>query len=68
MTSPTAVMSFNYPQDLCGRAFGVNTPDGAAAHTACVGFGRERIALALFHTHGFELDGWPSTILSTLKP
>jgi seryl-tRNA synthetase len=65
---PTAVMSFNYHQDHFGRAFGFRTPDGATAHTACVGFGLERIALALFHTHGFELDGWPSALLSLLKP
>ena len=65
---PTAVMSFNYHQDHFGRAFGFSTPDGAVAHTACVGFGLERICLALFQTHGFELDGWPSTLLSSLKP
>jgi len=65
---PTAVMSFNYHQDHFGRAFGFTTPDGAAAHTACVGFGLERIALALFRTHGFALEGWPGAVLSALKP
>jgi seryl-tRNA synthetase len=65
---PTAVMSFNYHQDHFGRAFGFSTPDGARAHTACVGFGLERIALALFHSHGFVLDGWPSAVLSSLSP
>jgi seryl-tRNA synthetase len=65
---PTAVMSFNYHQDHFGRAFGFTTADGATAHTACVGFGLERIALALFHTHGFALDEWPSAILSSFQP
>jgi seryl-tRNA synthetase len=65
---PTAVMSFNYHQDHFSRAFGFTTPDGAPAHTACVGFGLERIALALFHTHGFELARWPDPVLRWLAP
>jgi seryl-tRNA synthetase len=65
---PTAVMSFNYHQDHFGRAFGFTTSDGALAHTACVGFGLERITLALFHTHGFELARWPDPVLRWLAP
>jgi len=65
---PTAVMSFNYHQDHFGRAYGFTTPGGAPAHTACVGFGLERITLALFHIHGFDLEHWPGPVLHWLEP
>ncbi|MFN8581525.1 MAG: hypothetical protein U0163_11185 [Gemmatimonadaceae bacterium] len=38
----TACCSFNYHQDKFGSAFDIHTADGAAAHTACLGFGMER--------------------------
>lgn len=60
--SKTPVMSFNYHQDHFGSTFEIETADGATAHTACVGFGLERIALALFKTHGFELEAWPRSV------
>ena len=44
----------NYHLDHFGQTFGIKTADGRDAHTACVGFGLERIALALFKTHGFD--------------
>jgi seryl-tRNA synthetase len=56
---PTACCSFNYHQDHFGHLFGIELAAGGVAHTACVGFGLERIALALFHTHGLDLGGWP---------
>jgi len=56
--SPTAVMSFNYHQDHFGHAFDIRTADGKPAHSACVGFGLERIALALFASHGFDPELW----------
>lgn len=59
---PTAVISSNYHVDHFGVAFGIKTADGAAAHTACVGFGLERIALALFKRHGFSLAKWPADV------
>jgi seryl-tRNA synthetase len=65
--SPTAVMSFNYHQDLFGRLYDIRL-DGEPAHTACVGFGLERIALALFKTHGLEPATWPSTVREKLWP
>jgi len=67
-TEPTPVMSFNYHQDHFGRAFGIRTSDGATAHTACVGFGLERIALALFKTHGFISEEWPKEVRAKLWP
>ena len=38
----------------------------ASAHTACVGFGMERIALALFKHHGLHVDLWPAAVRDTL--
>jgi seryl-tRNA synthetase len=66
--SPTAVCSFNYHQDKFGVAFGIRTPDGETAHTACVGFGLERVAMALFRTHGFIPDAWPPGVRARLWP
>ena len=56
---PAAVTSSNYHLDHFGLAFGIRTADGAAAHSACIGFGLERIALALLSKHGFEPKSWP---------
>ena len=42
------------------------TADGKYAHSACIGFGLERIALALFKTHGFDPDQWPSSVKNVL--
>lgn len=67
-SAPTAVMSFNYHQDHFGHAFRICSADGSAAHTACVGFGLERIALALFRTHGFQLEAWPGSVRRLLWP
>ncbi|HMJ15532.1 MAG TPA: amino acid--[acyl-carrier-protein] ligase [Polyangiaceae bacterium] len=64
---PTAVMSFNYHQDLFGKLYEISLA-GEAAHTACVGFGMERIALALFKTHGFEPASWPRSVREVLWP
>ena len=41
--------------------------DGTIAHTACVGFGLERIALALYHRHGFDRAAWPGSVREALE-
>jgi seryl-tRNA synthetase len=64
--SPTAIMSVNYHQDHFGRDFEIRTADGEVAHTACFGFGLERIALALFSEHGTAVDDWPSSVRERL--
>ena len=64
--SPTACMSFNYHQDAFGTKWGLNLEDGSVAHTACVGFGLERIALALFATHGLDVKVWPAAVRTIL--
>jgi seryl-tRNA synthetase len=64
---PTAIISLNCHQDHFGRIYGIRTPDGAVAHTACVGFGLERIALALYRRHGFRRNRWPSSVLELME-
>ena len=63
---PTAISSCNYHLDHFGLAFGIQTAAGAPAHSACVGFGLERIALALLKTHGFKIDKWPREVREIL--
>jgi seryl-tRNA synthetase len=62
----TAVASSNCHLDHFGQAFEIATGDGAAAHTACVGFGMERIALALLRTHGLDPQKWPAEVRQRL--
>jgi seryl-tRNA synthetase len=63
---PTAVASFNYHQDHFASVFGLETANGAVAHTACLGFGEERIALALFRAHGLDPQDWPTDVRDRL--
>ncbi len=63
---PTAISSCNYHLDHFGAAFGIRTADGEVAHTACIGFGLERITLALLKTHGFKVDAWPKSVRDIL--
>jgi seryl-tRNA synthetase len=65
---PTAVASFNYHQDHFAGTTGLRMADGGEAHTACLGFGHERITLALLRTHGFDLDAWPAGVRELLWP
>ncbi|MHB0950933.1 MAG: amino acid--[acyl-carrier-protein] ligase [Allorhizobium sp.] len=66
VSKPTACMSFNYHQDAFGSKWGLKLEDGSVAHTACVGFGLERIALALFHHHGLDTEAWPASVGAAL--
>jgi seryl-tRNA synthetase len=59
---PTAVASFNHHQEHFGSAFGIELADGGTAHTACLGFGHERIVLALLRKHGLQPDAWPDGV------
>jgi seryl-tRNA synthetase len=63
--SPTAIASFNCHQDHFASKYGLRLDTGEA-HTACLGFGHERIVLALLRAHGFEPAGWPETVRRTL--
>jgi seryl-tRNA synthetase len=64
--SPTACVSFNYHRDLFGRGWGIKTSTGDVAHTSCVGFGVERITLALLKHHGLSVKDWPGTVRDVL--
>jgi seryl-tRNA synthetase len=63
---PTAVSSQNCHLEAFGVGFGIQLGDGSPAHTACVGFGLERIALALFKTHGLRVQDWPASVRAEL--
>jgi seryl-tRNA synthetase len=63
---PTAVASFNHHQDHFGSTYGIELVDGGIAHTSCLGFGHERIVLALLRTHGLDPGTWPGGVRSTL--
>jgi seryl-tRNA synthetase len=63
----TACMSFNYHRDHFGTAWGLRTASGATAHTGCVAFGLDRLALALFATHGIDPESWPAIVRKTLQ-
>ena len=63
---PTAIGSANYHEAHFGTSFGLRTPDGAYAHSACVGFGLERITLALFTVHGPDVGRWPASLRGRL--
>ena len=68
MEEPTAICSFNYHQDKFGQVFGIRTADGEVAHTACLGFGMERVVMALFVHHGWKLAHWPEAVRQQLWP
>jgi seryl-tRNA synthetase len=63
---PTACMSFNYHQAHFGTTWGINDADGEPAHTGCVAFGMDRLAVAMFATHGIETAKWPASVRQML--
>jgi seryl-tRNA synthetase len=58
---PTACMSFNYHRDHFGLTWGIESEEGAPAHTSCVAFGMDRLTVALFCIHGVQLARWPAS-------
>jgi seryl-tRNA synthetase len=65
---PTAIASFNYHQDHFSGTYGLEMEDpDTPAHTACLGFGLERITLALLRTHGLDPSGWPEDVRDKLS-
>jgi seryl-tRNA synthetase len=63
---PTAIVSSNYHLDHLTVPFGILAPDGGVAHSACVGFGLERIVLGLFAAHGLDIDRWARPVRERL--
>jgi seryl-tRNA synthetase len=62
----TACLSFNYHMDHFGAIWKIECADGSVAHTGCVGFGMERITLALFRHHGLDVNVWPDDVRALL--
>lgn len=66
-SNPGAISSGNCHGGHFGKAFEISLPGGITAHTACIGFGLERITLALFRRHGLDIANWPSQVRSRLN-
>jgi seryl-tRNA synthetase len=60
------VASFNYHREHFAETYGIALADGGVAHTACLGFGHERIVLALLHAHGLDPRRWPPAVREEL--
>jgi seryl-tRNA synthetase len=65
---PTAVASFNAHREHFSSVFDLRQQSGEQAHTACVGFGLERITLALLSRHGVDTETWPDDVTADLWP
>jgi seryl-tRNA synthetase len=63
---PTALASFNHHREHFGSTYGIILEDRTIAHTACLGFGHERIVLALLHVHGLDPASWPAAVRAQL--
>lgn len=64
--TPTACMSFNYHRDHFGLVWDIRDESGEPAHTACVAFGMDRLAVALFCIHGLDVTRWSSSVRRAL--
>ncbi len=64
---PTACMSFNYHRDHFATTWGLRDHAGDVAHTACVAFGMDRLAIALFSSHGTDVAAWPKAVRKALR-
>ena len=64
---PTAVASFNHHQSHFAEKFGLTSASGEV-HTSCLGFGLERITLALLRCHGLDPEGWSRSVRAELWP
>jgi seryl-tRNA synthetase len=64
---PTACMSFNYHMEHFGEVWGLRGAAGEVAHTGCVAFGMDRLAVALFCVHGLAPVSWPATVRAALE-
>ncbi len=63
---PTACASFNHHRDHFALTFDIASATKSPIHTACLGFGHERIVLALLVRHGFDPGGWPEEVRGRL--
>ncbi len=63
---PTACVSLNSHENHFSHDFDIRLADGSEAWTGCIGFGLERLTLALLRRHGFNPDVWPTTVRAAL--
>ncbi|ANZ40535.1 hypothetical protein BBK82_35555 [Lentzea guizhouensis] len=61
-----AVCSFNFHEQFFGQAYGI-TAAGSPVHTACAGFGLERLAYAFLCQHGTDPAKWPPDVVKALS-
>ncbi|HWG75668.1 MAG TPA: amino acid--[acyl-carrier-protein] ligase [Steroidobacteraceae bacterium] len=64
---PTACMSFNYHVEHFGSVWDLRSAAGEIAHTGCVAFGMDRLAVALFCVHGLAPARWPAPVRAALE-
>jgi seryl-tRNA synthetase len=62
----TACMSFNYHKEHFGTVWDMKLGMGEPAHSGCVAFGMDRLAVALFAVHGLDLAQWPKGVRQAL--
>jgi seryl-tRNA synthetase len=65
--TPTACMSVNYHKKHFGEIWNITDAEGENAHTSCVAFGMDRLAVAMFCVHGTEVAKWPTGVRQTLQ-
>jgi seryl-tRNA synthetase len=65
--APTACMSFNAHKDHFGQIWDMKLASGELAHSGCVAFGMDRLAVALFATHGLDVQQWPTGVKEALS-
>jgi seryl-tRNA synthetase len=65
--NPTACMSFNYHKEHFGEVWGLHNRAGELMHTGCVAFGMDRLAVAMFITHGAKTANWPASVRAALN-
>lgn len=65
---PTAIASFNWHQEHFTGKYGIRAAGDQVAHTACMGFGLERVTLALLKHHGLDPAAWPAEARAALWP
>jgi seryl-tRNA synthetase len=64
---PHSMGSVNFHEDHFGASFGIALSGGDVAHSSCIGFGLERLALALLFHHGLREAAWPASIRHLLS-
>jgi seryl-tRNA synthetase len=57
-----ACASFNFHDQHFGDGFRITGPQGSSVHSACAGFGLERLTLAIVSQHGTDPQAWPTAL------